>query len=197
MTSFLVNGGLVLISLGLLAGGLGAPIPEDPFLVAAGILANGEGYAYAAWTLFVVLTAVLLGDTILYWGARRLGPRMLERPFVKKILPPARMATIHALNEKHGGRLIFLARFVAGFRSAVFILAAVDKMPFHRFMLWDILGAVISVPLAVAVGYFGAEYAKRFQVVQHALVGLAVVAVIGFVIHYLVRRRRAKELAAD
>ena len=196
MTAFLVNGGLVLIALGLLAGGLGAPIPEDPFLVAAGVLANGEGYTYAAWTLFVVLSAVLVGDTILYWGARRLGPRMLQRPFVKKILPPHRMDKIHALNEKHGGRLIFLARFVAGFRSAVFILAAVDKMPFHRFILWDILGAIISVPLAVAVGYFGAEYAKRFQVVQHALVGLAVFVLIAFAVHYFLRRRREKNLTA-
>lgn len=189
MTAFLVNGGLVFIVLGLLAGGLGAPIPEDPFLVAAGALANGEGYKYAAWTLFVVLGAVLTGDVILYWGVRRLGPKILERPLIKKVLPAERMEKIHALSEKHGGRLIFVARFIAGFRSAVFILAALHKMPFHRFFLWDVLGALISVPLAVAVGYFGAEYAKRFRLVQHVLVGLAIAVVVGFAVHYFLRRR--------
>lgn len=189
MTAFLVNGGLVFIALGLLAGGLGAPIPEDPFLVASGVLANGEGYTYAAWTLFVVLSAVLVGDVILYWGVRRLGPAILEKPLVKKVLPAERMDKLNALSEKHGGRIIFVARFIAGFRSAVFILAALNRMPFHRFILWDILGAVISVPLAVAVGYFGAEYAKRFEAVQHILVGSAIAVVVGFAIHYFVRQR--------
>ena len=193
MTAFLVNGGLVFICLGLLAGGLGAPIPEDPFLVAAGVLANGEGYSYAAWTLFVVLAAVLVGDTILYWGVRRLGPGLLERPLIKKVLPPERMKKINGLSEKHGGRIIFLARFVAGFRSAVFILAALNKMPFHRFMFWDVLGALISVPLAVAVGYFGAEYAKRFELVQHALVGFAIAGLLALAIHLFLNRRAKGE----
>ena len=79
--SLFAGGSLPLITLMLLLGGFGLPIPEDPALIAAGALAaKGIVPLWLAITCCVV--GVLGGDMILFLGARHLGPAVKRsRPF--------------------------------------------------------------------------------------------------------------------
>jgi len=49
---------------------------------------------------------------------------------------------------------IFYARFLAGVRALIYLTAGSAGMTPRRFVIYDALGAVISVPLVVSVGYF-------------------------------------------
>jgi len=49
---------------------------------------------------------------------------------------------------------IFYARFLAGVRALVYLTAGSVGVTPRRFVVYDGLGAVISVPVAVSVGYF-------------------------------------------
>ena len=55
--------------------------------------------------------------------------------------------------ERHGAAVIFMARHVAGVRAAVFAVAGIHGMRLPRFVLWDALGACISVPLMTSLGF--------------------------------------------
>jgi membrane protein DedA with SNARE-associated domain len=59
---------------------------------------------------------------------------------------------------RYGNRLLFLARFLPGMRTAVYVTAgATHRVSFLRFFLLDGLAALISVPLWVYLGYAGAN----------------------------------------
>lgn len=156
------QGSLVLIFAILVAAGLGVPIPEDIPLIAAGVLAQ-QGAAPFWVALLVCAAGVMIGDTSIFLMARRLGPRALDRPLFRKLLPPARRARIERLFARWGGGVIFGARHVAGLRAPTFAFAAMHGMPLRRFLLWDFLGLCVSAPWMLGIGYWFAGNTEKIE----------------------------------
>ena len=141
----------------LLACGFGVPVPEDVSLVAGGIIA-GLGYADVRLMCAVGLAGVLVGDIAVFLFGRHFGARALRLRWVARLLTPRRYARVQAKFARHGSRLMFVARFLPGLRTAVFLTAGMSgRVPFLRFLLFDGLAALISVPSWVGLGYYGAE----------------------------------------
>lgn len=189
------HGSIVLVFAWLAVGSLGAPLPEDAALLAAGVMIE-RGATHWAIAVAVVFIGVLGGDALLFFLARRLGPAAYERKTFQKILPPARRAKIEAAYAKYGGRLVFIARHVAGLRAAVFAMAGITGMAPRRFFFWDALAALISIPLVMGLGYFGAKHVERMQQgiaeVHHYILLIIVVALLGFITWRHVHLRTAK-----
>ena len=122
-----MHGSMALVFAWLLVGGLGVPLPEDAALLAAGVLIE-RGATNAVFAGAVVLFGVLLGDSILFFAARRLGPAAYDRKLIRRVLPPERRAKIESAYQRYGGRLVFFARHVAGLRAAVFAMAGIHGM---------------------------------------------------------------------
>jgi membrane protein DedA with SNARE-associated domain len=185
----LQHGSIVFVFLWLAVGGLGAPLPEDVALLAAGALIE-RGAASPIAMFAVVMFAVLGGDAVLFFGARRLGPSALNRRPFCKLLPPARRAKLEAAYRRHGGLVVFIARNVAGVRAAAFALAGIAGMSPRKFLTCDAAAACIGVPFFMWLGYAGAEHADDVRaalaVVQRGILLAGVVAVAG----YLVMRSR-------
>ncbi len=171
----------------LLACGLGFPLPEDIPLVAAGYLV-WDGTMALPSALIVTLGGVLIGDTILFFLGRKLGKRILRQHRFQTIFPPHRVRRAGAYFRKYGDKLVFFARFVAGFRAVVFFMAGAMKVKFSRFILLDGLAALISVPAWIGLGYlcgylFGDEISvmlKHVKDVKNAftlVVGIVVIAI--------------------
>ena len=60
--------------------------------------------------------------------------------------------------RRHGHLAIFYARFLAGARALVYVTAGSIGFDFSRFFIYDALGALISVPIVVTLGYlFGPQ----------------------------------------
>lgn len=153
MEVLISKGSLALIFAVLVAAGLGVPIPEDIPLVASGVLAH-QGTA-PLWAVgLVCAVGVLLGDTIIFLTARRLGPRALEKKFFQRLLPPARQERARLLFARWGGLVIFGARHVAGLRAPTFAFAGMHGMQLRRFLFWDFLGLCVSAPWMIGIGYW-------------------------------------------
>jgi membrane protein DedA with SNARE-associated domain len=184
----MLQGSVVLIFIWLVVGGLGVPIPEDIALLATGVLVH-RGALELPIAMIVVIVGVLAGDVMLFLLARRLGPAIYQRRPFRRLLPPQRRARIEDAYRRHGGRLVFLARHVAGLRAAVFAMAATHGMSFRRFLAWDALAACVSVPLIVALGYFGSQHADRIR--QGIATGreLALLALVLALLVYVTWRR--------
>ena len=193
----LLHGSILLVFAWLAIGSLGAPLPEDAALLAAGVLVQ-RGAVHPLVAIVVVLVGVLGGDSVLFFLGRRLGPAAYNRKLIQKALPPHRRAKIERAYEKYGGRLVFIARHVAGLRAAVFAMAGIHGMQPRRFLLWDAAAACISVPFVMGLGYFGAAHVDRMRAgiaeARHYVLLVAAIAILGFITWRHLRLRSAAKL---
>ena len=147
----------------LLLCGLGLPLPEDVALLAGGFLAH-RGLTQLPMTMAVALLGVVAGDNWLFYLGRRFGTGLVS---YFQLGRPSSQAQIERLKEflhRHGHRTIFYARFLAGVRALIYLTAGSLGFSAGRFVLYDLLGAVISVPIVVSLGYlFGSQIEELFR----------------------------------
>ncbi|MBY0371747.1 DedA family protein [bacterium] len=182
----------------LFACGLGLPLPEDIPLIATGYLI-WDGTMKWAPALAVTVLGVLVGDTVLFFMGRKIGKRILRQHKLQGIFPPARVRRAGAYFRKYGDKLVFFARFVAGFRAVVFFMAGAMKVRYSRFLLFDALAALLSVPAWVGLGYalghfFGneiSEILKRVKNVKNAITLIIVLVAVGIGVRWY-RRHKAR-----
>lgn len=136
----------------LVACGLGFPLPEDVPLVATGYLV-WDGTIKAFPALMMTLSGVMIGDSILFYIGSRFGLGVLSNPRFAKIFTPEKVTKSKAYFEKYGDKIVFVARFFAGFRAVAFFMAGALHMKYRRFVFWDLFAALLSVPIWIGVGY--------------------------------------------
>ena len=56
--------------------------------------------------------------------------------------------------QKHGFKIMFLARFMVGIRGPVYLAAGVVRMPFRKFLLYDLVCATLVVTTFFGLSYF-------------------------------------------
>lgn len=178
----------------LLVSGLGLPIPEDIPLLVAGLLC-GLGLANIWVMLPLCLVAVFGADMMVYALGRVYGHHVPRMPIVRRYLTPNRLAGAERAFHRHGGKTLFVARFLPGFRSAIYFTAGTFKISVWKMVLFDGLASLLSVPALVLMGYFGTKHFAAIQsFVERTQLGLLVVfalAVAGGVMWRLRRRRGA------
>lgn len=191
--------GYLAVLAALLLCGAGAPLPEDITLIAGGVIA-GLGYANVHAMAAVALVGVLVGDAAMFLLGHRHGARIMQWPLVARLLTPARYAKVQEKFARYGNRLLFLARFLPGMRTAVYVTAgATHRVSFLRFLLLDGLAALISVPVWVYLGYAGANNREWLAMwigrSQNGMWALAAVAAL--VASWLWWRRRCRAKRCD
>jgi membrane protein DedA with SNARE-associated domain len=181
VTNLLLSYGLVLLFGLVAAESAGVPLPGETALIAASILASRGHYSIVS-VIVVAAVAAIVGDNVGYWIGRTGGRRLLERwGFVRrysaKALPPS-----ERFFEKHGGKTVFIARFVAVLRVTAAWLAGITHMTWWRFFLWNATGGIVWATLVGLLAYyFGKAAADAFQTYGlYALLAIVVVAVVGF-----------------
>jgi membrane protein DedA with SNARE-associated domain len=200
LINLFAHNGYTAVFIALMICGAGLPLPEDITLVAGGVIA-GLGYANVHVMCAVALFGVLLGDAGIFLLGHHYGARMLKWRWVARILTPARYAKVQEKFDCYGNRMLFFARFIPGMRTTVYITAGTThRVSFLRFLLIDTLAALISVPVWVYLGYFGADnhewlvkWMHRGQGSLWALGGCLLVVLL--IIWW--RRRRAGQAACD
>ena len=136
--------------------GLGLPIPEDVVLLTGGYLVH-RGITRYPVTLVVSLLGVVVGDNSLFFLGRHFGTRLV-RYFSLGRGRKSQIERIEAFMQRYGHRAIFYARFLAGLRALVYLSAGSFGVRPAVFLLYDLVGALISVPIVVTLGYvFGKQ----------------------------------------
>lgn len=170
-------------------------LPGDSLLFAAGALAARPGSALDPWLIFILLSiAAVLGDTVNYWIGHRIGAKAYtgEVKWIKKEY----MERTHVFFEKHGGRTIFLARFVPIIRTFAPFVAGVSRMPYGFFIRWNIIGGITWVAVFTALGWFFGNIPfvqKHFELV---ILVIIVISFIPVVIEAVKARREMRKAQA-
>jgi membrane protein DedA with SNARE-associated domain len=159
--------GYTAVFLVLLACGFGIPIPEDVALVTGGIIA-GLGNANVHTMCFVGIAGVLLGDGLMFTAGKVFGTAILRFRPVAWVMTPKRYGQVQEKFERYGNWVLFVARFLPGLRTPIFITAGMSqKIPYWRFWLMDGMAALVSVPVWVYLGYWGASNIEHLQRILH------------------------------
>ena len=149
--------GYAAVFLVLLICGFGVPIPEDITLVAGGVI-SGLGYAHVHTMVAVGMLGVLIGDSCMFLAGRYYGQRLLEHRYFARMMTPERYAAVQDKFERYGNRVLFVARFLPGLRAPIYLSAGMSRrVTYLRFLLLDGTAALISVPVWIYLGYYGAS----------------------------------------
>ena len=153
MLSLIERYGYLIVFLGVMLEGVGLPLPGETVLIAAGALAHRG--SLTLWETMVMggLGAVMGGQAGYCVG------RFGGRPFVLRwgryvFITPERLGRAESFFERHGGKAVFLARFIAGLRVFGALVAGMSRMSWRKFTLYSVLGGLVWAAAAVALGYF-------------------------------------------
>jgi membrane protein DedA with SNARE-associated domain len=147
----------------LLLCGLGLPLPEDMALLAGGFLAH-RGVTQLPMTLAVSMLGVVAGDNCLFFMGRRFGTGLVSYVQLGRPSSQVQIDRLREFMHRHGNRAIFYARFLIGLRAFIYLTAGSLGFSPGKFVFYDLLGAAISVPIVVSLGYhFGGQIEEIFR----------------------------------
>ncbi len=178
--------------LALLVGGesAGVPLPGETALITGSILASQD----KLWLPFVIVAAAaaaIVGDNIGYELGRHGARRVLERPGRFEDRRREFLQRGQAFFDRHGGKTVFLGRWLPFLRVTAAWLAGANGMPWPRFFAWNALG---GISWAISVGIFayfvGALAVRVFHDAGYVVLALVALALVCLALWYLFRRVR-------
>ena len=190
--------GLWAIALLVLVEDFGIPVPGETVLIAGAIYA-GSGKLNVVAVGLIGFAAAVVGDNIGYTIGRFGGRALVERWGKYVFITPARLDKAEAFFNKHGGKIITIARFIEGLRQANGLIAGITEMHWLKFFVFNALGAALWVGTWVSVGYFAGQHITTIyhDITNYSLYA-AIVAVVLIAVWVFVRvRRHHKEKEAE
>jgi membrane-associated protein len=175
---------------------MGIPVPGETALIAASLLAASGKLSIVA-VIAVAAGAAIFGDNCGFLIGRKLGRRAFEwegGPY-----PEKRRELLDRGQEffdRHGGKAVFLGRWVAGLRITAAWLAGINKMPWPRFVFWNALGGIAwATSVGLTVYFIGHAAKGAVEAVCLGALGVGAAVVVAYAVLRVIRRRR-RRLAA-
>ena len=144
--------GLAFVFVNVLAEQAGLPVPAYPTMIIAGALLTHGRHGLVALLLAGSLAAVI-ADTFWYMAGRRFGTRVLRTLCRISLSPDSCVRQTESIFERFGPASMIFAKFIPGFASVATALAGALRLPYGKFVLFDLVGAILWVGVAVGLGY--------------------------------------------
>ena len=194
-TSLISSYGLWLIAGMIALECIGVPVPGETILVAAAIYAGTTHHLSIGAVIGAAIAGAIVGNIIAFSLGRAYGYRLLRRYGRYIHLDETQIRIGQYLFLRHGGKVVFFARFVPVLRSVAALLAGANRMSWRSFMVANVAGAVVWVGIDCTGAYLlGEELTKLAAPVGIAL-GAIVVAIIVAGAWFIARHE--KELAVE
>lgn len=133
---------------GLLAVFAGSLLEGETVLLLAGYAAH-RGYLDIAAVVAVAMLGAVISDQVWFMLGRRKGAHLIaRRPWLG-----SRVQRAVVLIERHPIKIILAMRFAWGLRTALPIAVGMSSIPWQRFLLLNLISALLWAPLVAGVGY--------------------------------------------
>jgi membrane protein DedA with SNARE-associated domain len=173
----------------------GVPVPGETTLILAAVYA-GAGRLNVVLVGLLAFLGAVVGDNIGFAIGHFGGRRLVERFGRYVLLTPHRLDRATDFFQRHGGKVVVVARFIEGLRQANGIIAGITRMHWARFIAFNALGAALWVAVWTSVGYLSGSHinsiyhtATRYSTYTASAAGGLIVA---YIAHRLIRRVRAR-----
>jgi undecaprenyl-diphosphatase len=172
---------------------VGLVVPGETVMLLGGAVA-GQGAINVYILIGIAWFAAWAGDTTSFFVGRRLGRGFVLRNGPRFGVSHERFEQVEDYFDRHGGKTIFIGRFIGLVRALAPFIAGSSGMRYRAFVPYSILGTGIWASIHIVIGYLfsrsidtAAKYAGRGAFV----LGTLIVIVVGSV--YLYRRFRVEE----
>jgi membrane-associated protein len=147
---------------------VGFVVPGELAVILGGVLASRAHVPLPA-ILAASVAGPILGDSIGYYLGRRYGENTRHKRLRR------RWAKARSWVKNKGAPAVFLGRFVAFIRTFIPPAAGVSKMPYRRFLPWNVAAGILWGSGSALLGYFAGE---NFEAIAHTMgwLGLALLA---------------------
>lgn len=182
----------------LVLTGSGLPIPEEFPIILAGVLSAPPNQQLNPWLAFMwCLLGAIIGDCVMYVIGYHFGrPVLRDHPWFARFITPEREIRIEEMFRKHGLKVFFVARFLVGIRSPVYLTAGILRVSFRRFLMIDLLCATVVVGTFFWVAFlFGETIAKWVKGAEFGFTIAVVLVVAGAGIYFWRRYKQKLPLA--
>jgi len=170
------SGGLLLVGIFLfseVALFLGFFLPGDTLLIAAGVFA-ATGKLSLVSVILVAIIAAIVGDSTAYYIGRKLGPRVFKNE-TSLLFQPSHVKKAEVFYEKHGPKTLLVSHFLPVVRTFTPLLAGVAKMPYRRFVIFNVTGDILWATSVSLAGYY---IGSRIPNIDHYILLLVLFAMI-------------------
>ncbi len=145
---YLVVATLILLDRGAFTG---LVLPGELFLALGGVYA-GRGDLSVVAVIIVAVCAGVGGETFSFWLGRRFGVQILRRlPFANRL--ESHLGETRDFFRRNGGKTVFVGRYVSVVGTFMPFAAGMSKMPFRRFLAFDILAISLWAIAVTLLGY--------------------------------------------
>ena len=173
--SYLILFGIIFAETGLVFTPF---LPGDSLLFAAGAFA-ALGHFNLGLLLLLLWLAAFLGDTVNYWIGHFFGQKIIDNPRLP--IKQEHIDKTKVFYAKHGGKTIFLARFVPIVRTFAPFVAGIGKMDYRHFIAYNLTGGLTWVAGFTSLGYFFGNLPQvkdNFSLVVLVIIFLALLPMI-------------------
>ena len=134
--------------------GVPLPMPGDIVIMLAGYRASQNLIGLAEAGISVTL-GVQLGSTFLYLLSRRFGHAILYKYGRFIHLDDDKLKKVERWIRERGPVMVLVGRLTPGLRTPTSIMAGVFEIPFHQFLFFTTLSALVWSGFWLGLGYFG------------------------------------------
>ena len=154
--------GYLVLFFGVMLESVGIPIPGETILIVAGLLVQ-QGSLNLVDTIVLGIFGTILGNQIGYWAGRAGGRPLVLRWGHFLGITPERLARVERFFARHGGKSVFLARFVPWLRAFGALVAGISHMRPRSFFFYNIVAGALWATSSVMVGYLFGESAGLME----------------------------------
>jgi membrane protein DedA with SNARE-associated domain/rhodanese-related sulfurtransferase len=151
LITLLQHYGLGLVFVNVLALQAGLPVPAYPTLIAAGAYLTGM-HGVAALVATGALAAIV-ADTGWYLAGRRYGTRVLRMLCRISLEPDSCVRQTENIFARFGAPSMMFAKFIPGFATVSTAMAGAGRLPYWKFLFFDLIGATLWVGVGVGIGF--------------------------------------------
>src|SRR5439155_2358619 len=118
------------------------PLPGETALITAALYAASTHHLNIAAVITVASAAAIIGDNIGFAIGRWGGYRLLRRYGSYIRFDERRLKIGRYLFQRHGGKVVFIGRFIAVLRTYAAVLAGTNRMSWPRFLVFNASGGI-------------------------------------------------------
>ena len=194
--SLIAQHGYLLIFAIIFAEAIGLPAPAALALVAGGAAASARTLS-APVVLALALTAMMMGDSLLFVLGRQMGWALLSFLCRVSVNPESCILTSAESFYKRGKATLVVAKFIPGLNSMAPPLAGSMKMRLGQFWRLDFAGAALYIGAYFSLGYifrgFLSAMTRGIQETSRLFMEFLLLAVVVYVAYKVWNFRRNKD----
>ncbi|MFZ5597400.1 MAG: DedA family protein [Bacillota bacterium] len=170
---------------------IGIPLPAETTLTVSGI-AWQQGMFSFLWLLFFAGAGNITGSLIAYTIGWYFGRPVVVR-FGKYIgITGERFDRLQERYKKYGDWIVLFSKFIAGIRVLVPYLSGINRMPLTRFVVFNLISAILWASVFVLLGRYIETAWHRYYLAAHQFLAPGIIIVVLIIGYYIFKKRSGR-----